>query len=137
MSRITTSRAALVLLAVAALAVAGCAKKYAQQSLGKDGPVAQEIGAMVAALRSAGPEGLDQAIQEQAAGGLTAIQERSLRASLSRIATADAAELEDLSRFGRNVYRASLRLRSGGGTSATVCMLLVHADGRLRWAGQN
>jgi hypothetical protein len=41
-----------------------------------------------------------------------------------------------LARFGKNVYRASLRLRAGG-TSTVVCMLLVRSNGGLRWAGQN
>jgi len=128
----------VVLAAVVCAAVAwpGCSKKYPQTELAKDGPIAQQVLAMAAALQKTGPEGLDNVFEEQAAGGLTPQQERGLRAALLQIAKADEVELEDLSRFGKNVYRASLRLRAGG-TSSEVCMLLVQSDGHLRWAGQN
>lgn len=137
MSRTTISSTVLVAALAAALAVSGCGKRYPRQDVGKDSPTAQEVRAMVGQLQSAGANRLEEAIARQAAGGLTAIQTQSLRASLAQIAQAKTVELEDLSQFGRDVYRASLRLRSAGGTSGTVCMLLVRSDGALRWAGQN
>jgi len=122
---------------VAALTSAGCSKKYEHKALDANGPVGQEVRAMAAALRSAGPGELEGVLQEQAATGLTSLQARSLRAVLLQLAKAQEVDVEDVSQFGQNVYRASLRLRSAGGTSASVCMLLVRADGQLRWAGRN
>ena len=84
---------------------------------------------MAAAVRSAGPERLDQLLQQQGAGGLTSLQSKSLRAALLQIARSEEVELEDLSQFGDSVYRTSLRIRTPGGTSATLCMLLVRAMG--------
>lgn len=137
MSRITIN-SVILSAAVAALVMApGCGKKYPRQDVGTDSPTAQEVRSMVGRLQSAGADGLEEAIARQAAGGLTAVQSKSLRASLAMIAKAETVELEDLSQFGRDVYRASLRLQSAGGTSATVCMLLVRSGGTLHWAGQN
>ncbi len=137
MSRTMINKIGLAALLAAALAWPGCSKKYTSKPLAKNGPVGQQIWAMAAMLRSAGPEQLDQVLERQAASGLTAQQERSLRAALLQIAHAEEVEVQDVMRFGKNVYRTSLRLRRAGGTSTTMCMLLVRSDGALRWAGQN
>jgi hypothetical protein len=137
MSRTTTSKVLLVAAVCAAAAWAGCSKRYPQRELARNGPIGQQVWGMAAALQKAGPEGLDKLYERQAASGLTPQQERSLRAAMLQIAKAQKVEVQDLARFGKNVYRASLRLRSAGGTSSEVCMLLVRSNGALRWAGQN
>jgi hypothetical protein len=136
MSRITISSAIVAAVLSAVLAWPGCSKQYAHKPLGKDGPEGQEVRGMVTALRSAAPAGLEAAIRQQTAGGLTELQAQTLEATLIQLARAEAVELEALDRFGDNVTRAALRVTSGG-SSRTVCLLLVRADGRLRWAGRN
>jgi hypothetical protein len=91
---------------------------------------------MLVALRSAGPAGLEEVIKQQAAGGLTDRQATALRATLEQLAKAQAVELEEMDRFGDDVYRAALGVTSGK-SSRTVYMLLVVSDGWLRWAGKN
>ncbi|MGA2264945.1 MAG: hypothetical protein ABSH10_00750 [Phycisphaerae bacterium] len=136
MSRIMINSAIVAAVLFAALAWPGCSKEYARRPLGKDGPEGQEVRGMVAALRSADATGLEAVLRRQMAGGLTELQAQSLEATLIQLAKAEAVELEALDRFGEDVTRAALRVTSGG-ASRTVCLLLVRADGRLRWAGRN
>ncbi|MCJ7544422.1 MAG: hypothetical protein MUP47_07650 [Phycisphaerae bacterium] len=137
MSRTTINKVILATVVLGSLTSAGCSKKYAHKALDANGPVGQEVRAMAAALRSAGPGELEGVLQRQAATGLTSLQAKSLRTVLLQLAKAKEVDVEDVSQFGQNVYRASLRLRSAGGSSVSVCMLLVRPDGRLRWAGRN
>lgn len=136
MSLTTISKVILAAMLPVVLACPGCTKKYARRPVEKDSPRAQEVLAMVAALHSAGPAELEGVIRQQAAGGLTELQAQSLCAALVLLSNAKAVELEDLDRFGEDVYRAALRVTTGG-SSRMVCMLLVVSDGRLLWAGKN
>jgi hypothetical protein len=136
MSRTTISKTIVAATLAIVLACPGCSKKYFRRPVEKDSPRAQEVRAMLGALRSAGPAGLEEVIRQQAAGGMTELQAQSLRGALVSLAEAEAVELEDMDRFGEDVYRAAFRVTAGG-SSQSVCMLLVWADGRLHWAGRN
>jgi hypothetical protein len=123
-------------LLTAAIAMTGCSKDFEQKKLGKDSPEASRVRAMVDALRQGGEKGLAETMKTQAAGGLTGSQELALQASLRELIAADAVEVDKVDSFGPQVYRATLKLSTGGKTRA-VALLLVATGDELRWAGRN
>ena len=118
------------------LVAAGCSKEYEQNRIDGDSPRAAEVRSMIASLREGGTDGVEDHLRRYAASDLTDARTAALRATLREIVNAEAAELERLDRFGDDVYRASLRLTSGG-RARTLLVLLVETDGALRWAGRN
>ena len=130
-----TSAAATSLLAGLLLAP-GCSKKYDHRQLGPDSPRGREVRRMLAALREAGRDGLDQTMRRDGAGGLDRQRAEALRAALAELIDARSVELATVDRFGENVFRAGFRVAAGG-RERTVYFLLVAGDGRLRWAGRN
>ncbi len=142
MSRATSNsrRAGLALLAAAAMLTAGCGEEYAHRRMRKDSPRAAQVAEMLQRLRAGGAEGLEEAVRRDGAAGLEPKRREALLAALRQVVEADEAELERVDEFGRNVYRATIRLTAGG-EQKTVAMLLVVPEGesgeRLCWAGRN
>ena len=91
---------------------------------------------MLETLRRDGAANLDRSMSEQGVAGLDEGFASALRATLKELIDADTARLQDLDRFGENVYRATFLLTSGR-QSRQVFILLVEKDGALRWAGRN
>ena len=136
MSRITIRNKILIGLVATAMLSAGCSGDYEQKQLGDDSPQAKQVRAMIASLRQAGLEGLDETMRRQAAEGLDRRQMAGLRATLAEIIAAEKVELHHLDRFGKSVCRARLDLAEGG-QQRKVFVLLVESRGNLRWAGRN
>jgi NAD-dependent DNA ligase len=124
-----------LLLAVVA-AAAGCSDEYEHRRLDAEDARTVEVREMVRALRSAGPDDLAPLAAAQSVPDADQRQAAALRQSLEQIASAEAAELLRLDRFGEDVYRAILELREAG-RERKVSLLLVPADGELRWAKRN
>jgi len=116
---------------------AGCSKEYEHQRFAQDSPEAVHIRKLVRALREGGPDHLDERLAEQAARGLNEDRTRSLRFALAQLVAADAVELEKTERFGRQVYRAALRLTTKDGPRRLAMLLVKTEDGALRWVGKN
>lgn len=130
------NRLAAAVAGLALLPVAGCSDGYEQRRLAGDAPQRRELRVMVDALRSGGEEALEGFLAEHGASGLTDVQRAALRASLTEIVRAESVELTELDRFGRDVYRATLRMTTAGQTKPAY-FLLIRSGGRLRWAGRN
>ena len=136
MSRITIRNKILCGFAATVALAAGCSKDYGQKQLGDDSPQAGQVRAMIASLRRAGLERLDETMRQQAAEGISVQQQAGLRATLAEIIEAEKVELNRLDRFGKNVCRAALDL-SEGERRSKVFVLFVESRGNLRWAGRN
>lgn len=136
MSRTTTRNKILCSLIVTASLVAGCSEDYEQKQLGDDSPRAVQVRAMIASLRQAGLEKLDETMRQQSASELDRRQRAGLRATLAEIIAADDVKLNSLDRFGQSVFRATLEV-SEGGQQSNVFILLIESEGNLRWAGRN
>jgi len=115
----------------------GCSKEYEHERFAQDSPEAVHIRKLVRALREGGPDRLDERLAEQAARGLDQDQTRSLRFALAKIVAADGVELEKTERFGKQVYRAALRLATTDGPRSLAMLLVKTDDGALRWVGKN
>ena len=133
----TTTRNNLVALLAAMLLSAGCSKEYEHERFAQDSPEAGHIRKLVGALREGGPDRLDELVSGQAAPGLTEKETRSLRFVLAQIVEADSVELEKTERFGKQVYRAVLRLTGKDGPRTLAVLLVKTEDGTLRWVGKN
>ena len=114
----------------------GCSQEYAQKRPGPDSPRGREVSRMLAALREAGSDGLDETIRRHGAAGLDDARAGILRATLRQLIEATTVQLQTLDRFGENVYRAGFLVASGQDDRKTH-LLLVLSDGELRWAGPN
>ena len=133
----TTIRNSVLWAALAAgLVAAGCSGEYKQDRLDADSRRAAEVRSLVASLREGGTDGIEGHLRRHASGGLTDVQTLALRATLAEIVNAEAVELARIDRFGDDIYRASLKLTSGG-QIRTFTVLLVETGGALRWAGRN
>ncbi|MCD4699822.1 MAG: hypothetical protein K8R91_04535 [Phycisphaerae bacterium] len=136
MSRITIRNKILHGLVAVVIFAAGCSGDYKQKQLGDDSPQAVQVRAMIASLRQAGLERLDETMRQQVAEGLNRRQKAGLRAMLTEIILVEKVKLHSLDRFGQSVCRATLEL-SEGGQQSKVFVLLVENQGNLRWAGRN
>ena len=85
---------------------------------------------MIADLRAAGPDGLDAILSRDGAPE----KRQMLAYYLARIARADDAQLTTLTRYGDNVFAASIALTTADNTT-TLDLLLVQKDKTLLWAG--
>jgi hypothetical protein len=133
--RIICNRA-IIAVVLASVAGGGCSKGFEQKKLGKDSPQADQVRAMVQALRQAGEKGLSDLLPRQAAGELTDSQRQSLRASLMELIRADSVELDRIDRFGPEIYRVTFTLVAAGKSRPAALLLVVQGD-QLRWAGRN
>ena len=136
MTRITINKL-LVLAAAISLTCAGCGKEYDQSRLDADSPEAKRVESLVAQLREVGPDGLDAAMSNQAKEGLTVQELKGLRSSLERIVSADEVSLRKIERFGGQVYRAVLTVKTPDGDGSLAMLLTAGDDGPLRWIGSN
>ena len=133
-----TSRTTSVALALAgALLPVGCSDKYAHERLDMDSPEAEKVRKMLTGLRDAGESGLDEIVRTQGAGGLSDAQAKMLRGTLLEIVKADSVELDQMDRFGKDVWRAIFKLTRGASTSTVPVLIVIPNDGRPRWAGRN
>ncbi len=138
MTRITINNTVLpAALALAVLAMFGCSEQYAPSRLGADSPEAKQVVTLIAELRQAGPDAIDQTVSDQAKDGLTELELKGLRFGLDKIVAADAAELRKIERFGDQVYRAVLSLKTDGKTESLAMLLTGGPDDKLRWVGVN
>ena len=136
MSRTTTSRiTSAALLAGCLLAAGGCSQKYENRQLGLDSPEAKKVRALLAALRSGGEGGLDQAVRRDGAGNLTEPQARMLRETLRKLATAEKVELTRMDRYGKDVWRAIFTLVGPDGEASLPILLVIPEGGKPVWAG--
>ena len=136
MSLITIRNSLLVAAVITLSSFPGCSKQYERERLDNQSQRMEEFRAMLASLRSSDGEALKHCIERQMAGQLTDRQKQALEATLGEIAAAEQVHIRHLDRFGEKVYRASLELVTGR-ERRTVPVLLVEADGELRWAGRN
>ena len=136
MIRITINKL-FVLAAAIALTCAGCGKEYDQSRLDSDSPEAKRVESLVAQLRKAGPDGLDATLPSQAKEGLTIKELKGLRSALERIVSADEVSLRKIERFGGQVYRAVLTVKTPDGDGSLAMLLTTGDDGKLRWIGSN
>jgi hypothetical protein len=138
MTRITINNTILpAALALAALAMLGCSEQYAPNRLDADSPEAKQVVTLIAGLRQAGPDAIDQTVSNQAKDGLTEQELKSLRFGLDKIVAADTVALRKIERFGDQVYRVVLSLETDGGTESLAMLLTGGDDDKLRWIGVN
>jgi len=131
------TRNSLSITAIALVICAGCSKEYGHERLGADGPEARQVRSLVAALRQAGPDGLDRVLAGQAMPGLTEQQLTGLRSALDQIITADKTELRKIEKFGKQAYRAVFDLQTAEGPKSLAMLLAVGEDDTLKWLGKN
>ena len=129
------SRIALTALTGAILVAAGCEKTYEHERLGPDSERFGHIDRMIRELREDGADP-ETVIARQVAAGLDEGRLAMLRATLQQVARADEATLQRVDAFGRDTYRATVKLSSGP-AARTVAMLIGSGDGRLYWMGTN
>ena len=132
----TMTNHSVALFCLAMSALAGCSESYDRQGLGADSPQAVQVRRMIAALRNAGSDRVEEIMRRQMPTNLQSHRADALKATLTNIVKADSVELTKIDCFGDKVYRASLKLTSAGRRQA-LHVLLVQAEGKLRWAGRN
>ena len=129
----------LSLVFAAALAVAaclGCSKRYAHKSLAAGSAERMRIAQLLAAVRQAGPAGLDAVIARDAIAELDLADRQRLTGSLSALAKADRADLIKADRFGRDICRATFQVASGAQVRS-ISILLKGEAAQLRWLQPN
>ncbi|MCP4374943.1 MAG: hypothetical protein GY794_01990 [bacterium] len=126
----------LLITVVAMAFCVGCSDEYEHDRLGRDGPEAQQIRAMVSVLRDGGPDALDKALADQALEKLSNDQLNALRSTLERIVIADSVELEKIEKFGE-VYRVVLKIESSNGPGSLAMLAGMTSDDKLKWIGKN
>jgi len=109
----------------------GCSGEYESRDLELDSPKAAAVKAMIADLRAAGVDGMETVLARDGAPD----QLDMLKYALAPLVRADGAQLTGLTRYGDNVFAASITLTTVGQTS-TLDMLLVEKDKTLLWAGR-
>ena len=136
MTRITINKMFVAVIA-AMLLLGGCSKEYSLDRLEADGPEAKRVKSLIADLRQAGTDGLDDTLTAQAIPELTTKQLEALRAALEKMIFADSVELEKIEQFGENVYRAVLAMETEGKPESMAMLLSPGPDDKLRWIGKN
>ncbi len=121
---------------IAAALLAGCSDEYAHERIERGSPRFERARAMIAALREDSGADDDATLQTQIAGDLAEEQRTRVSAALKRLAEAAEAKLIRMDRFGKGVFRATIRLKEDG-REYTLAMLLVAEADALRWAGRN
>jgi len=116
--------------------VVGCGREYGHQQLAGDSPEAREVERLVEELRQAAPERRGELMRSQAADGLEENRFAALAAALRELADAEIVTVKRVDRYGEDVFQASFEWTTAEG-KRRASLLLVRADGRLRWAGPN
>jgi hypothetical protein len=118
------------------LVCAGCSKKYEHKRLAAGSAEQARIQQLLAAVKEAGPTGLDALIARDGVGELNAADRKRLSFSLAALATADRAELVKADRFGRDICRATFQLTTGTQVRSLSILLQGEAS-QLRWLQPN
>jgi hypothetical protein len=126
----------MFLLAVGVAAVAGCSKQYQPAGVSVDSPPGQAVQAMLAQLRAATGQELQDVLARQIADGLDEGRLARLRASLETLAASDQAKLDKITQFGADLYRCTFSYEAGGRPGA-ITILVLAAQDQYRWAGQS
>jgi hypothetical protein len=124
------------LLAVGVGMSAGCSKQYQPAGVTVDSPQGQAVQAMLAQLRAAKGQELQDALARQIADGLDEGRLAMLRSSLETLAASDQAKLDKITQFGADLYRCTFTYETAGRTGA-VTVLVLSAKDQYRWAGQS
>lgn len=118
------------------MASAGCSKKYEHKRLAAGSAEQARIAQLLAAVREAGPSGLDAVIARDGMDGLSAVDRQRLAVPLGALAAAPRAELVKVDRFGRDICRATFQVASGPQVR-NISILLKGEAAQLRWLQPN
>ena len=124
-------------LVAGTLVAGGCSENtYEHTAVPTSSAAAQTIADQLEQIHGAAPESVDTLADALGAGELTPPQREALTALFRMISEADKAELVDVDRFGKQVYRARLNLTIGE-EQKQLAVLLVRKKGKTMWAGPN